>query len=210
MSYEERKNKYENVRSPEELLEFMEEYIKYGFVGIDNKLYDNWESDVSGEFQIACQTKYGLCDAEKILKYGYGVCWDQVELERDWFFKNGYEFKTIYIWFLFENENNYLTHTYLVYKEKDSNKYCYFEHSDSNNIGIHKFNTYKEAIEYQKNRHIEFNASVGNLINDDVLKHLVIYEFDCPEFGCSMNKYIDNILESKIIYKDNRYIDLCN
>lgn len=205
MTYEERKVAYNKVRTPKELLVFMDKYIKYGIYGTDNKIYDNWESSNNSDFQIACETKYLLCDAERYLKYGYGTCWDQVELERDWFTKNNYEFKTIFIWFLFEKENSYLTHTYLVYKDKETNQYCYFEHADYNNRGIHSFNTYEEAIEYQKAKHIQFNEICGNVINEDVLNHLVIYEFNQPKYGCSMEEYINNIFCSKIIYENNKY-----
>ncbi len=206
MTYEERKLAYSKVKTPNELLVFMDEYIKYGIFGTDNKIYDDWEADTNSEFQVACQTKYALNDIERYLKTGYGTCWDQVELERDWFSKFGYEFKTLFIWFLFEDDNNYTTHTYLIYKDKTDDKYCYFEHADSNNYGIHKFNTYKEAVEYQKGNHIKSNESHGNKIDEDVLSHLVIYEFQHPKYYCSMNEYIDNILKSKVIYKDDKYL----
>ncbi len=205
-TYEERKNAYSQVKTPDELLVFMDKYIKYGIYGTDNKIYDNFKTDVDSEFQVACQTKYSLNDIERYLKTGYGTCWDQVELERAWFNKAGYEFKTLFIWFLFEEKNNYTTHTYLIFKDKVDNKYCYFEHADSNNYGIHKFNTYKEAIEYQRNKHIKSNEEYGNKIDKDVLNHLVIYEFHHPRYHCSMNEYIDNILNSKVIYKDNKYL----
>lgn len=206
MTYEERKLAYSKVKTPDELLVFMDKYIKYGIFGTDNKIYDDWEADTNSEFQVACQTKYALNDIERYLKTGYGTCWDQVELERDWFSKFGYEFKTLFIWFLFENDNNYTTHTYLIYKDKTDDKYCYFEHADSNNYGIHKFNTYNEAVEYQKGKHIKSNESHGNKIDEDVLSHLVIYEFNHPKYYCSMDEYIDNILKSKVIYKDDKYL----
>lgn len=208
MSYVKRKKAYNAVKSPEELLSFMNRYIKYGIYGTDNKVYDSWNPSTESDFQLACQTKYSLCDANRCLKYGYGNCWDQVELERDWFLKNNYQIKTIFIWFLFEEDNNYITHSYLVYKDKITSQYCYFEHADSQNAGIYKFNTYKELIEYQKNKHITFNAECGNLINDDILNHLVIHEFQPPKYGCNMEEYICNILNSKFIYSNGNYIDL--
>lgn len=205
MDYIERKNAYNRVKTPEELMDFMDKYIQYGIYGTDNKVYEDYDTSVNSDFQFACQNKYALCDIERYLKYGYGVCWDQVELQRDWFTRNNYDFKTIFIWFLFEEENSYITHTYLVYKDKTDNKYCYFEHADYNNRGIYKFDTYKEAIEYQKEKHIKFNESCGNHIDDEVLNHLVIYEFNSPSYGCDMSEYIDHILESRVIYENNKY-----
>ena len=208
MDYMDRKKAYYNVKTPEELMIFMDKYIRYGIYGTDNKVYENYGTSVDSEFQLACQNRYALCDIERYLRYGYGTCWDQVELQRDWFARNNYEFKTIFIWFLFEEENNYITHAYLVYKDKIDNKYCYFEHADYNNRGIYKFDTYKEAIEYQKVKHIKFNESCGNSIDDEVLNHLAIYEFDTPDFGCDMNGYINHIIKSKVIYENNKYINI--
>ena len=121
MDYYQRKNLYDQAKSPEELLNFMDKCIEYGIYGTDGKVYGDWEADGNSDFQVACQTKYALCDIDRSLKYGYGTCWDQVELERDWFSKNNYQFKTLFIWFLFEEDNNYITHSYLVYKDKITN-----------------------------------------------------------------------------------------
>ena len=188
--YVERLNNYNNVKNPNELLEFMDKNIKYGIYGTDKVVYDKWDTSINSEFQKACQTKYVLCDAKRLLKYGYGICWDQVELERDWFINNDYECKTFFIWFCFSTSNNYVTHTYLVYKDKKTEKYCYFEHSDDANKGIKEFDSYKDAILYQMEKHIDCNRNVGNLINEDVLSHLQVYEFEIKKYGCSQREYI--------------------
>ena len=210
MTYNERKLAYDKVNTPEELQEFMDKYLKYGIYGTDNKIYENWNSDVNSEFQIACQTKYSLCDAKRYLQYGYGTCWDQVELERDWFINNDYECKTFFIWFCFSTSNNYVTHTYLVYKDKKTEKYCYFEHSDDANKGIKEFDSYKDAILYQMEKHIDCNRTVGNLINEDRLSHLQVYEFEIKKYGCSQYEYMENILNSKLVYDNNKFVTEIN
>lgn len=197
--------KYNKLSSPEELLEFMQKEIKYGICGNDKKIYSDWDSKSNFEFQHACQSKYFLCDKERILKTGYGTCWDQVELERDFFKSHGYEFKTFFIWFLFDYENNYLTHSYLVYKR--NNKYYYFENSDTENRGIYCFNSYKEAITYQMNKHIKTNKKYGNKINNEILKHLNIVEYKNTRLGMNQKEFIEMILNSKVIYRNNSFID---
>ena len=57
-----------------------------------------------------------------------------------------------------------------MYKDKKTEKYCYFEHSDDANKGIKEFESYKDAILYQMEKHIDCNRNVGNLINEDILK----------------------------------------
>ena len=206
LDYFDRVERYSKVSNPEELMEFMDNNISYGIYGIDGVVYDDWNNSIDSSFQVACQTKYALCDSHRLIKYKYGNCFDQVELERDWFKRNNYEFKTFYIWFLFEEDNNYMTHSYLVYKDKTSDDYCYFEHADYNNKGIKKFKSYKDAVLYQMNKHIESNRKY-NIINDDVLNRLIVYEFDISKYECLMDEYISNILDSKVIYKNGEFCE---
>ena len=43
-------------------------------------------------------------------------------------------------------------------------------------------------------------------INDEVLNHLEVIEYDNHKYGCDMNEYIDHILSSKIIYKNSKFL----
>ncbi len=108
----------------------MDENIKYGFVDDNGKEYGLWDNQ---EFQEGCQTKWHLSSPQRLIKVGYGHCWDQFELERDWFKTHNYNFKTFYIWFELPYDNSYSIHTYLIFE--NNGKYCYFEHSDFNNRG---------------------------------------------------------------------------
>ena len=191
-----RKELYKNIDTPEELLQFMSNNINYGIYGKDGKIYDLDGTDAKDYlFEYACKNYYGLSSPEGLLEHGYGHCWDQVELERDWFKSHDYEFRTFYIMFLLDYDNSYVTHTYLVYKK--DNKYYYFENSDYNNRGIHEFNSYEEAVKYQREKHIEYNKSIGNKIDEEILKSLKIYEYENPKYGLNMEEFIDYVLSSK-------------
>lgn len=181
---------YKDIKTPEQLLKYMDENIKYGFVDNDGKTYGPWDNE---EFQHGCQTKWRLSSPERLIKVKYGHCWDQVELERDWFKHHNYNFKTFYIWFELPYDNHYSTHTYLVFER--NGKYCYFEHSDFNNRGIHEFTSYEEAINYQKEKHIEYNRQ-RNPINEEILNCLHIYEYGSQAYGITMDEFIDAILEN--------------
>ncbi len=183
--------KYEDIKTPEQLLKYMDENIKYGFVDVNGKAYGPWDNQ---EFQEGCQTKWHLSSPERLRKVGYGHCFDQVELERNWFKTHNYNFKTFYIWFEFPYKNSYSTHTYLVYEE--DGKYNYFENSDFNNRGIQEFTSYEDAIRYQREKHIEYNKQ-RNSIDEEIISHLHIYEYDQPTYGCTMNEFIENILENE-------------
>lgn len=168
----------------------MEENIKYGFVDDNGKIYTPVNME---EFQIACKTKYKLSSPERLIEVKYGHCWDVVELERDWFIKHNYRFKTFFIMFVLPYDNSYSTHTYLVYENKD--RFYYFEYADLNNRGIHEFASYEEAIKYQRIKHIEHNKQ-RNVVGEEELKYLKVYEYETPLYGCTMNEFIDYILEN--------------
>jgi len=177
----------------------MNEFIKYGFVDESGKEYGSWNNQ---ELQEGSRMKWHLSSPERLIKVGYGHCFDQVELERDWFKTHNYNFKTFYIMFVLPYENSYSTHTYLVYE--NGGKYYYFEHSDFNNRGIHEFFSYDDAINFHKEKHIEQNKE-RNPINEEIINYLHIYEYDKPIYGCTMSEFIDSILENaKEIENKNR------
>lgn len=180
---------YKDIKTPEQLLKYMEENIKYGFVDNTGKCY---EPENREEFQNDWATKWQLSSPERLIKVKYAICWDQLELERDWFKTHNYNFKTFYIWFELPYNNSYSTHTYLVFE--NNGKYYYFEYSDFDNRGIYEFSSYEEAIFYQKEKLIQYNKK-NNSIKEEELKHLHIYEYDRPIYGCTANEFIDCILE---------------
>lgn len=181
--------KYEEIKSPEKLLSFMD-IIEYGFVDEDGKKYGSWNEE---EFEKNVLTKWRLSSPTELINNGYGHCFDQVELERDWFTKNNYNAKTYYIMFLFDKPNDYSTHTFLIYE--DNNKWYIFEHSDYFDRGIHEFNTLNDALIYKMNKHIEYNKKY-NKIDVEILKRLHIFEYNKPNSKITFKEFIDNILDN--------------
>lgn len=180
--------KYDEIKSPFELLNFMD-IIEYGFVDDEGNKYGSWNED---EFEENVITKWHLSSPEKLLEAGYGHCFDQVELERSWFNKNNYNFKTYYMMFLFDYKNDYSTHTFLVYEE--NKKWYLFEHSDYFERGIKEFNTLEEALKYKLQKHIEYNRQY-NKVEKEELEHLHLYEYQNPSYNLTFNEFIDYILE---------------
>ena len=74
--------KYDEVETPLQLLDFMNDHIAYGFKGTDGELYTE---DDSEKFKFGEETIWKLSSPSKVLEDGYGICWDQVEFERQWF-----------------------------------------------------------------------------------------------------------------------------
>ena len=170
-------DKYDNISTPLELLDFMSS-IKYGFLGSDNKFY----FDDSNWFD-----KFVLQSPSDILNNMIGNCFDQVELERDWFSKHNYKFNVYFQRIELDYNNPYPMHTFLVYE--DNNKYYWFENAWSDNRGIFEYNTLDELFKDVYDKSIILYKK--NNINDEELKKYSLYILDKPKYHFSALEYIE-------------------
>ena len=185
--------KYENIKSPEELLKFMNQHITYGFVSKSGKKYeDSLAQEWANDWYNECIVQTG----EEVLKTKIGTCFDQVELERLWFKNHNYKIKTIFIWFEIEEVNDLPTHTFLIYN-KDG-KYYWFENASWDNRGIHEFNNIEEAIEYVKQRQMEYLVNVGKY-KKKYYNLIKAYEYDKPLSNLSIEEYLKHVTKNNQI-----------
>ena len=187
----------DDVKTPEELLNFMSNKINYGYLGKNGRVYHYDDLD----FNIDWYEQYILENKDDILENLYGNCWDQVELERGWFLKKGYEIKTFFEMVKLDYENEYPTHSFLVYKDNDY--WYWFENSDFNEKGIHKFNTLEELLKYQYKKYVEFLITL-NITNEEIGK-IIVTDFEKPKEHISAKEYLNHVIGSKkIIFHKNK------
>ena len=185
---------YNKITTPKDLLIFMDKYIQYGLIDDKGKIYTY---DMKN-FQKACQNKWKLKSGIDIIKSGYGHCFDQVEVERDWFTKHHYKYKTFFIIFELNYKNSYTCHTYLAYQDKKNNTWNWFEHADESNKGIHTYQSLNELIYSQKEKHIEYNKNINLPITKEIINTIHIYEYTPPIINSSNQEFLDNIFEKGI------------
>lgn len=171
---------YKDINNPKELLTFMDE-IEYGFVTPDNKRIIGSGNDFDENI-----LSWTLSSPKHLLETKLGHCFDQVELEREWFTNHNYPFKTYFLIFNLPYSNQGPTHTFLVYEE--NNKYYHFEHADGLNRGIHEFNTLKELLTTAYQNQINYAKA---FLNEEELKTLSIYEYSKPPYNIDFISYID-------------------
>ncbi|MGN1201249.1 MAG: hypothetical protein ACI4R8_03220 [Candidatus Caccovivens sp.] len=177
---------FESVKTPNQLMDFLDKNFRYGVIDNNgNKFYDS----NSHEFQMVCNFQWKLRTIKEMLRDGIGHCYDQVEIEREWFEKNGYEIKTFWISaYQKEIQNSGFSHTYLIYKENGS--WNIFEHSDFFNKGIHKFSSIKDAVKWQAEHQVKFAKSCVKPKN----KYSVcIKEYNKPPTKINMKEYLNFI-----------------
>jgi len=180
---------YEDMNTPEELLQFMDA-ITYGFVDDEGEKYGSWDEE---SFEKNVVTKWKLSCPKRLMKVGYGHCFDQVELERDWFMKHNYLFQTFYIMFLLDEPNDYTTHTFLVYQKK--NNWYLFEHADYYDKGIHVFSSLEEVLQYKMYYHIKINQKY-NRVGEEEIKQLRIFSYDDVPYAICFQDFINYILDN--------------
>lgn len=165
---------YINIKTPAQLYEFMRENIKYGFYSTyDNKTHTRVDMNDDELYEKLLFTTYSLQTPEELLNTKFGICYDQVELERKWFEDNGYKVHTYY--------TPFHNHCFLVFV--DENGYNWFERTIKEYNGIHTEKTKEKLLEYYKNI---------QLANIDV-KNMKFYEYDNVKFHCNFDEFINNI-----------------
>lgn len=127
----------DNVNNLNELWYFMKENIQYGWTNKNHEVRQYGDSRQGEE--------YFLHSSEETLKSGYGICLDQVEVEKEFCRKKGIQFKTIS--FNFKNEDGSYKnsgHTFLVANE--DGKWKYFERAFEPCLNLVEFESLEEAI----------------------------------------------------------------
>ena len=183
-------NTYNNVSTPNELFEFMQKNVTYGYLSKDSKLHHFYDQDFNDDWY----NKYILQSAEEVINNKVGNCWDQVELERQWFEENGYIVKTFYEMIKLDYENIYPTHSFLVFKDKENDNWYWFENADFNNRGIHKFDNIDSLLKYQIDKYMELLRTFN--IKDIELEHFIITKFEKPKKNSSAEEYINHTMMS--------------
>ena len=186
------------IQTPDELLKYMNQNIVYGFVGKNGKKYTDMFSKEWNDWYSQCFVQNG----EEVLESKIGTCWDQVELERLWFETNGYIVHTFFMWFEVNRENNYPTHTFLIYES--NNKYYWFENAFESERGIHEFDSLDEAIKCVKSKQIKYtknnfpNLSIGDM------ESLAVYEYSKPANNIGVDKYLNHVTSTKYVSKKRK------
>ena len=150
--------------------------IHYGWLDEDHKLHYGID-DTEEFFEKYVLQSPTQCWANKI-----GVCWDQVEVERDFFHEQDIECKSIYI--AMDNEDE-ASHTFMLFK---TDSWYWFEHSWYKWAGIYDVESVNKGI-------VEVVRQMKKQYPKDKVKE--IYEYKRPKFGISVVEFIGHIREGK-------------
>lgn len=165
--------KFNDVKNPYELHNYMKANIKYGFYStFDMKVHRRLEMD-DYSYENLLFSYYYLQKPEELLITKTGICYDQVEFERKWFLDHNYEVHTFY--------TPYHNHCFLIFKDRDY--YYLFETCIKDINGIYIGETLEELLDYYRILQNNFDMK--------------FYEYSNVNYGCNFYDFISNIIPSK-------------
>lgn len=147
------KDNFDDIDTPNELMDFMNKNINYGYVDDDgNKHYDNL-TGIRGSYKIKSK--------EITLNSKVGNCIDQAKLQKAFFDKKGIENKLFCIQYKEQSSPDKIKiHPITIYKE--NGKWYHFEHAFYNFKGIHEYSNIEDLSETFINKYF------GNTLNPEI------------------------------------------
>ena len=156
--------------------------IEYGWVDESGRRYTEFD-----EFS----QKYRLQSPDQLRKSKLGVCWDQVELERELFNKKNLSFETYFI--VYYDDDKCPTHTFLIFHKDD--KAYWYEHSWMLMRGLYQYDNSEAAL---KDIRVKF---IDNELDSQYNpKNLCIYEYVAPNKNFSCSEFYKHCESGKRIF----------
>ena len=141
-----------DIKTPNDILAFMQEHIRYGWVDINGQEHINKMDNF--------RRLYRISSLEETLEHGIGTCIEQVYLIKCLLDKIDIPNK-MFCTRIYEGENfNNLDeeehmHCFILYYM--NNKVYHLEHPNWKNIGIHEYDSEYDAINKINNYYIEMS-----------------------------------------------------
>lgn len=151
--------------------------IEYGFADESENIYPDDEKNWDNNFQ----SKYFLQSPETLIKTKYGVCWDQVELERYYLEANNIKCNSYFI--VNYDGKIFPTHTFVIVN--DETNYYWLEHSWEPYRGIHKYKSLNDVLLCIKNNFNHMIKNKYNISNNDT----IIYEYKKPNYNIKAQEF---------------------
>lgn len=143
--------------------------IDYGWVDKDGNPHERLQGFSEG---------YALQTPAELRESKLGVCWDQVELEREILKNQEIAARTYFI--VYYDDKKCPTHTFVLFERGD--KTIWYEHAWEKHRGWHEFDSVDEALRNIREKFIELELK-DTEIN---WNNLCIYEYSAPtkKLGC--------------------------
>ncbi len=180
---------YDEIKNPKELFNYINERWEEGFISrIRNKVHVPKDKDY--KTYLRNEIYYRTNDYMTLPDLDYATLFEKIEFARFWLDKNDYDYKVLFIFYDLITKKELPHNAFIVYKEDNLDKvYYYMELSDYYDKGMYRFNSYKQAINYVRDKFIEKGISSKKKLPDE--QNIKIYHYD-HIFNASYSDYIQN------------------
>lgn len=169
-----RKEQFLKIMTPEELMDFLDNNISYGWIDNNGKKYINTLSHV--------RENYRTSTIDEIFKTGLVTCAEDAKLIKYCLERLGYETK-LYCYRAYETEENFdqtvKMHCFVLFRKDDC--WYHFEHSMTPIKNIYKYDTTSEALKWITSKWNKNERQLAEI--DDIPEHLTFKE---------LNQYINS------------------
>lgn len=168
---------FDNLETPDQLMEFMNHNIEYGWIDKDGNKHMN---NLAG-----FRENYRISSIEEILKSGLVTCIEQAKLIKCFLDRIGLENK-VFSHRSYETEDDFdkdvRMHCIVLFKDNDT--WYHFEHSNRPKRGIHKYESVDKAIE-DITKGFEEHGDIRKLTEIDPIPEGMSFK----EFNCFVNEF---------------------
>ncbi len=170
---------FNNIKTDNELMDFMNENITYGWIDKNNYYHFN------NLFNF--RNNYKISSIEEILEKGVGTCIEQAKLIKYFFDKIGLN-NRLFCHRSYEDKDNFdevKMHCIVLFEYNDI--WYHFEHSNQMKRGIHKYNSVDEALssitsEFDKENDVRVLTEIDEIKDKLTYKDFNLYVNSFDEY----------------------------
>lgn len=132
------------ITTPEQLLTFLSDNFHWGFFDNEGNVYHGKEPD----FREKLTNEYRMSSPDELLFKRYGLCYDMVTFEKQFFEEQGIETKSLFINYV-RNGRRGPGHTFLAYTKKKKWYWFDFVWEETNgriHRGIHEYKSLHDLL----------------------------------------------------------------
>lgn len=156
---------------------------------LDIKLgYRDKDGILCSGFNVNFKDRYYLQTPKALLDSKVGLCFDQVELERELVTKLDVDCRTYFI--TYPDDKMDYAHAFLIYK--DAKKYYWIENAWLKYRGLHVYDSKDDLFD-------DILVKFVETIPDGDVKKIKMYMFDKPRAGINYTKYLSHCINGRNI-----------
>lgn len=154
--------------------------IKLGYRDKDGNLCSGFNNNFKDRYYL--QTPKSLLDSK------VGLCFDQVELERELVTKLDVDCRTYFI--IYPDDKMDYAHSFLIYK--DARKYYWIENAWLRYRGLHMYDSKDDLFDDVLSKFVE-------TVPDGDVRRVKMYMYDKPRAGINYTKYLSHCINGRNI-----------